>query len=89
MCVFLLTAFIYVCRDVDGSGVIGDQSFEVRINVEIIRNISFLLCLIALKYKDISDDLVLNEANAFVVTLNDKGSILCIYSNVTTDRWNN
>lgn len=48
-CVFQLTAFIYVCGDVDSSGVVRDESFEVGVNLEIIRNISVLLfCLIKL-----------------------------------------
>lgn len=39
---FLLTAFIYIRRDVDGGGVVGNESFEVRVYVEIIWNISFI-----------------------------------------------
>lgn len=49
VCVFQLTAFIYVRGDVDGGGVVGDESFEVRVYLEIIWNISvLLLCLIKL-----------------------------------------
>lgn len=49
MHVFQLTAFIYIRRDVDGSGVVRDESFEVRVYLEIIWNISVLLSLCLVK----------------------------------------
>lgn len=51
-----LTAFVYIRRDVDGGGVIRDESLEVGVFLEVIGNISvplFLhfLCLINLYKK--------------------------------------
>ena len=42
---FQLTAFIYIRRDVDGGGVVRDESFEVGVYLEVIWNISVLLFL--------------------------------------------
>jgi len=49
-----LTAFIYVCRDVDGGGVVRDEPLEVGVDLKIIGKISVFpsfdfLCLIKLQ----------------------------------------
>lgn len=54
--VLQLTAFVYIRRDVDGGGVVRDQSLEVWVFLKVIWNISvplFLhfLCLINLYKK--------------------------------------
>ena len=55
-CVFELTAFVNIRRDVHSGGVVRDKSFEVRIHLEIIRKISVLppfyfFCLVKLQRK--------------------------------------
>lgn len=55
VCVFQLTAFVYIRRDVDGGGVVRDESFEVGVYLEIIWKISVVLpwlCLIKLHKRD-------------------------------------
>ena len=54
-CVFQLTAFVYVRGDVDGGGVVRDESFEVGVYLEIIWKISVVLprlCLIKLHRRE-------------------------------------
>jgi len=45
VCESLLTAFIYISRNMDRSGVVGDKSLKVRVYFEIIWNVSVLLLL--------------------------------------------
>lgn len=41
----LLTALVYVRRDVDGGGVVGDEPLEGGVDLKIVRNVAVLLPL--------------------------------------------
>lgn len=86
MRVFKLTAFVYIRRDVDGGGVVRDESFEVGVYLKIVWKIPVLPslsvhCLIKLHKRGKKQQF---QRGRFVnilymqilVTVNDKVSML-------------